>query len=297
MSSCRQNHMQEPTLECGNVTAGHVKTRLPNHLGTFYTLSRGREILKLPRARSESRCRASNENTMSNPQEQVTAYLTSQHLPPSPSFLATLLPTIRPNTPLQPMQRTALFRLLASDLRTSLSPSASTLPASIADPTVREIHLAPAPVPVQVLDVEDIGRSRWAQVESLEAEERGETKKGQEIIRVVPSDEQQQPGGEGGAALAAGSAGPHKLLLQDAAGREVYGLEIVGLPGVGVRMAIGSKILLKGTTVARGVLMLEPGRCEVLGGKVESWDRKWREERKGVLKQRAGWTGDAVAAG
>nr|POF15035.1 recq-mediated genome instability protein 1 [Quercus suber] len=235
---------------------------------------------------------------MATIQDQVTAYLTSQHLPPSPSFLATLLPTLRANTPLQAIQRTALFRILASDLRNSLAATtARTLPSSVADPSVREVSLPPAPIPVQVLDVEDIGRSRWSQVEALEAEERGETKKGQEIIRVVPSDEQQQ-GTDGGAGTAVpGNAGPHKMLLQDAAGREVYGLEVVGVPGVGVRMAIGSKVLLKGAAVARGVVLLEPGRCELLGGKVEAWDRKWREERKGVLKQRAGWTGDAVAAG
>lgn len=40
--------------------------------------------------------------------------------------------------------------------------------------------------------------------------------------------------------------------------------------------------------MARGVVLLEPRCVEVLGGKVDAWDRKWREERKKVLKEKAG---------
>ena len=148
----------------------------------------------------------------------------------------------------------------------------------------------PGPIAVQVLDIEDIGRSRWSQVEALEAQERGETTKGREVVRVLPAED-----GEGGAAGAAagaaggsGSSGPHKLLLQDAKGTKVYGLEMRDVQGVNVSMSIGAKLVLRDFEVARGVILLEPRCVEVLGGKVDAWDRKWREERKKVLKEKAG---------
>ena len=49
---------------------------------------------------------------------------------------------------------------------------------------------------------------------------------------------------------------------------------------------IGMKVLLqRGTVVRRGVIMLEPAVVQVLGGKVEAWDRAWREGRKERLKR------------
>ena len=151
-------------------------------------------------------------------------------------------------------------------------------------------QLLPGPIAVQVLDIEDIGRSRWSQVEALEAQERGETTKGREVVRVLPAED-----GEGGAAGAAagaaggsGSAGPHKLLLQDAKGTKVYGLEMRDVQGVNASMSIGAKLVLRDFEVARGVILLESRCVEVLGGKVDAWDRKWRDERKKVLKEKAG---------
>lgn len=218
----------------------------------------------------------------------LTTYLASKDLPPKQAWMQTFIPTIKPTTPIVALQKTALFRLLAADLTTAVQPSLSTtFSPGIADPTIKEQRL-PGPVSVQVLDVEDIGRSRWSQVEALEAQERGETTKGREVVRVLPEE------GNAGAdsAQAAGaeskSSGPHKVLLQDAKGTKVYGLELRSVPGVDVGMAIGAKLVLRDVTVARGVVLLEPRCVEVLGGKVDVWDRKWREERKKVLKEKAG---------
>jgi RecQ-mediated genome instability protein 1 len=141
--------------------------------------------------------------------------------------------------------------------------------------------------------VEDIGRSRWSQVEALEAQERGETTKGREVVRVLPAEDGGEAAAVGGGSAAGGggqsaSAGPHKLLLQDARGTKVYGLEVRGVQGVSVGMSIGAKLVLRDFEVARGVILLEPKCVEVLGGKVDAWDRKWREERKKVLKEKAG---------
>jgi len=220
----------------------------------------------------------------------ISTHLTSKALPPTQAWLTTFLPTIKPTTPLPALQKTALFRLLASDLTASIqtSPATTFPPATISDASIKDQRL-PGPVAVQVLDVEDIGRSRWSQVEALEAQERGETTKGREVVRVLPTDE----GGAGGDAAAAAatgsqSAGPHKLLLQDAKGTKVYGLELRSVQGVNVGMSIGAKLVLRDFSVARGVILLEPRCVEVLGGKVDAWDRKWREERKKVLKEKAG---------
>lgn len=61
------------------------------------------------------------------------------------------------------------------------------------------------------------------------------------------------------------------------------------MAGIGPSLSIGAKLVLKDFIVARGVAMLTPKSVEVLGGKVEVWDKKWKAERKKVLKERAGW--------
>lgn len=222
--------------------------------------------------------------------QAISTHLTALHLPPTAHWLTTFLPSIRASTPLVAIKKTALFRILATDITASLnvSSSDSLLPARIVDATVQETKLT-GPVVVQVLDIEDIGRSRWSQVEALEAIERGETTKGREIIRVVPDANAPDVG-----IVEAKSAGPHKLLLQDAAGTKVYAMELTPIHGVSVQMAIGIKLVLSDVVVARGVLLLEPRGVEVLGGKVETWEKKWREERKGRLKVLAGWREDGT---
>ncbi|SMQ55494.1 unnamed protein product [Zymoseptoria tritici ST99CH_3D7] len=221
----------------------------------------------------------------STPQELTTAlltYLTSKHLPPQPQFLTSLLPSLNPSIPLAATQKTALFRLLATDITSTLqSTPTSTFPPNISNPAVKEVTL-PGPITVQVLDIEDVGRSAWSQVEMMEMEERGEFRKGSEIIRVTEEEETSDPAGRPAA------SGPHKLLVQDARGVKVFAFEMESVTGVGMGMAIGSKMLLKECVVARGVVLLTPGSVEVLGGKVEMWERKWRGERKARLKVRAG---------
>lgn len=161
-------------------------------------------------------------------------------------------------------------------------------------------------VTVQVLDVEDIGRSKWEQIEALESERKGETTKGRQVIRVVALPEggeepstastqalgstaqQNQQGGNK-------SHGPFKLLLQDFKGVKVYGFELkkvdkIGYPGSGKdAMSIGCKILLKkGTKVARGMVLLEPASTMVLGGKIEGIDKGWRDGREKTLREAIG---------
>jgi len=42
-------------------------------------------------------------------------------------------------------------------------------------------------------------------------------------------------------------------------------------------------MLRAGTVIRRGLVMLTPDNCVVLGGKVEAWDKKWKGERKQIL--------------
>ena len=196
------------------------------------------------------------------------------------------MPSIRLNTPIIALQKTALFRMLASDITQSVNATgpASFFPAGASSPDVREKKL-PGPIAVQILDIEDIGRSRWSQVESIEAVERGEKTKGQEVIRVVDDELNTDPNAT---AENATSSGPHKLLLQDVKGTKIYGIELEMVNGIRVQVAIGAKLVLKDVVVARGVVLLQPKGVEMLGGKVDAWDKKWRSERKDVLKRKAG---------
>ncbi|KAH7049439.1 hypothetical protein B0J12DRAFT_711163 [Macrophomina phaseolina] len=235
---------------------------------------------------------------------ELTAHLTSKGVPPSPTWLThTLLPTLRTNNnartvPLAATKQTALFRLLATDITSCLAHSSASnrLPPSVANGVVKELVI-PGPVAVQVLDVEDVGRSRWSQVEALEARERGETTKGREIIRLADNADGEEGEGEGGvrtqhsaatAAVSEGPSGPHKLLLVDAAGTKVYGFELAPVSGVGVeKMGIGAKLVLRNVVVARGVVLLEPRTTTCLGGRVEALDKVWKEGRLARLKEAA----------
>lgn len=146
------------------------------------------------------------------------------------------------------------------------------------------------PVVVQLLGIEDMGKSRWEQIEAIEALERGEGMKGREIIRVPAATATTTEGGNdddddgSGAVGGKGGGGPHKLSLQDARGTGVYGIELKDIKWVGLGMSIGCKMVLKNVLVARGVLLMEPANTTILGGKIEALHRAWKKNRKAELK-------------
>ncbi|KAF2723415.1 hypothetical protein K431DRAFT_282876 [Polychaeton citri CBS 116435] len=221
----------------------------------------------------------------SNVTPSISDYLRARNLPPTQAWLDSFAVSARSNAPTVALQKTAEFRILAADLITCLHPtSTSVFPRRIADADLRELRL-PGPITVQVLDVEDIGQSCWSQVEAIEAHERGEFTKGREIVRVVPEDEDTQT--VPNRPPPSKSHGPHKLLLQDARGTKVYAVEHTPVQGVGIQMEIGKKLVLRDVLAARGVILLNASSVEILGGKVDVWDRKFREERKDRLKRKA----------
>ncbi len=127
-----------------------------------------------------------------------------------------------------------------------------------------------------------MSRSRWEQIEAIEALERGEGTKGREIIRVVPgADGDDDSGGRG---VESAGAGPHKILMQDARGTRVYAIELERVVGLGLNMSIGCKIVLRDVCVARGVVLLQLASVCVLGGKIEGLHKAWREGRKVALR-------------
>ncbi|KAF3924688.1 hypothetical protein AA313_de0206372 [Arthrobotrys entomopaga] len=211
---------------------------------------------------------------------QISSHiLSSKSILPSQTWLTSFLSTQKPNLPFQSLCQTALYRLLASEITTSVQPtSENTIPANIHDIVQSQLK---GPIVAQIVDVEDIGHSKLSQLEALESAERGEKMKGKEVIRVVPGEaDDTDPDSLG----LTGVGGPHKLLLEDAKGVRFYGIEIKAIKDVNIGMNIGSKVVLKDVRTTRGVLMLEPGNTTLVGGKVEELHKKWREERKGRLK-------------
>ncbi|KAK4124642.1 hypothetical protein N657DRAFT_663627 [Parathielavia appendiculata] len=251
---------------------------------------------------------------------QLQSSLSTTNLPlPSLTWLQTQFTSTRhPPPPLASLLATARTRLLASDLTTlglldlryvashSLPPQ---LPQSHA--TKRETEL-PTDVVVQVLDIEDLTRSRWEQVEELEAIARGEGTRGREVVRLptLPTpgstaedgygdgDGTQGQNQQGGQAqqqqqqqgVASSKNITHKLLVQDCKGQTVQALELKRVDRLAVgKTFIGEKILLRaGTVVARGVVLLDPALCVVLGGKVEAWHRAWVDGRLARLREAVG---------
>ena len=212
---------------------------------------------------------------------QISAQLTSKGLVPTQTWLSAFILSQRPTTPLPALTQTALFRLLASDITTSLSASSSTgFPTDVHDASMKDRRLNQGSIVAQVLAVEDMSKSRWEQIEAIEALERGEGTRGREIVRVTAAEENE----DNNAGDANRGGGPHKMLLQDVQGARVYGIELNGIEGVGVGMSIGSKMILRNVMVARGVVLLEPGTTTMLGGKIEGLHKAWRENRKAELK-------------
>lgn len=230
---------------------------------------------------------------------QLSAAITAQSLPsPSVSFLTTVLSNasrLPPDRALVALTATAKHRLISSDLTTPslLLPSTPSLPSQLSDVRIAE-RLLPNDVFVQVLDVEDLSRSLWEQVEALEAERKGETTKGREIIRVVASAPDDDIGSTSatqhiGTQPSQTNKGPYKVLLQDWKGSQIYGFELRRIEKIGYppHMSIGCKVLLKkGAKVARGVVLLDPSSAVVFGGKVEALDKAWTTGREKRLRDR-----------
>ncbi|KAJ5289073.1 hypothetical protein N7478_002103 [Penicillium angulare] len=245
---------------------------------------------------------------MSTNDQILTQIQTSKGLCVSPTWLNKFLAS-SPNIPAPVLIKTALFRVLASDIRESLSTNpTSILPVDISNPNIRESRLQ-GTIPVQVLDIEDIGSSLWSQVEAIERVERGEAIRGREIVRTISVGEDQEAAENGSTAGAAGNsnsnsnanpnasgssgAGPHRLILQDAAGTKALGIEMQRIEGVTLeKLSIGAKLMLRGATVARGMILLDPGCTTLLGGRIDSLDRPWKDGRKARLLRTIDAMGD-----
>jgi RecQ-mediated genome instability protein 1 len=221
---------------------------------------------------------------------ELTQHLRTRNLHPTAAWLQSFVSTTRANTPLPALKQTALFRLLAADITTSLLPPANTVfPIDVLNAKIT-CRTVVGPIVCQVLDIDDIGLSRWSQVEAIEAKERGESTKGREIVRVVENENE-------GAAVAPAivSKGPFKLLLQDAKGVKIYAFDLRGIEGINTNMTMGAKLLLRNVEVRRAVVMLEPGKVDVLGGKLEALDKAWKDGRKERLIAAAKAIGEAAS--
>ncbi|KAM5466276.1 hypothetical protein MauCBS54593_006011 [Microsporum audouinii] len=239
-----------------------------------------------------------------DPQKHIKNHLLhTKSLPVSEIWLSQFLSSQRPGiTPLPALTQTALFRLLASDFTGSLeipvTNSSQVLPADVSNPNIKERRIS-GPVPVQVLDIEDIGSSAWSQIEAIERIERGETVRGREVIRTVPHEIDEGSNNTGTAGengrpsphsvtVNTGlehtrSGGPHRLILQDCRGTKMIAIELKPLTLKIGETAIGTKLLLANATVARGMALLEPECVTILGGKIDTLDREWKIGRKARL--------------
>ncbi|KAK3346743.1 hypothetical protein B0T25DRAFT_583877 [Lasiosphaeria hispida] len=233
---------------------------------------------------------------------------------PSHAWLLSLATARTPPLPLASLMATARARILASDLTTpglldTAYTASHTLPAHIINNVDAVEHRLAHDVVVQVADIENLSRSRWEQVEELEAIERGEQTRGREVIRLPPVAAGDEDGGEGevdvgsvattqnlssapgGGGGGGGSVGKatHKLVLQDCKGQNVFAIELKRVEWIAVgKTNMGEKILLrKGTVIARGAVLLDPDRCHLMGGKIEAWHKGWIETRLARLKEAA----------
>ncbi|KYK54748.1 RecQ mediated genome instability protein Rmi1 [Drechmeria coniospora] len=247
---------------------------------------------------------------------QLRASLIAQALPPpSTAFLTSLIAARAPPPPLPSLLATAKARLLACDLSSTASstlldrtllaalPIDGAAAAAAAKVTlVRDVH-------VQVVDVENLSLSRWQQVEALDALERGEGTRGRQVVRLAATTDGAEGDGNGADedatngdvqnhtrraaqtnAAASATASPnatHRLVLQDHKGTRIFAVELRRIARIGVgKTNMGEKILLRaGTVVSRGIALLTPETCVLLGGKVETWHEAWLRDRLASLRE------------
>ncbi|PHH82305.1 hypothetical protein CDD82_6413 [Ophiocordyceps australis] len=231
---------------------------------------------------------------------QLRASLLAQSLPPpSTAFISSLVAARSPPPPLPSLLATARARLLACDLCSSSLVDAALLcplPAQLDAPALR----LPRDVHVQVVDVENMSIPRWDQAQKLQAIAQGQEKRGRQVVR-VQADAPDAPGASSSAssssssaaaaaAAAAGANATHRLVLQDRQGTRVYAVELRRDMRIGIgKTNIGEKIVLRaGTSVARGIVLLSPETCLLLGGKVEAWHNAWVEGRLARLMEAVG---------
>ncbi|CAI4214708.1 unnamed protein product [Parascedosporium putredinis] len=221
---------------------------------------------------------------------QLTTSLQQSSFPlPSPTLITTLLSS-HPQPTLPRLLAQAKSHVLTSNLTTPslLDHSVPIFPAPLLGPDSPDARL-PFDVPAQIVDVEDLSRSRWEQVEEMERIERGEMTKGRAVVRVEEREDGDGDGGGGGggggasgslasSANAVSSAAAatraarrtnatHRIVLQDRSGRRVYGLELVRMDRLGVGVTrIGKR------------------------GYVETEEKKWLAERLKILREAIGAT-------
>ncbi|KAI0876233.1 RecQ mediated genome instability protein Rmi1 [Hypoxylon argillaceum] len=245
---------------------------------------------------------------------QIRSGLQSQGLPlPSVAWIQTAMPNRTPLPPLPALIATVKTRFLAADLTNPAlfdSPSPA-FPPNSSNAEVKEVRLT-WDIPVQVLDIENLSKSKWEQVEELEAIARGEQTRGREVIRLPTGNEEDEfgvdsqstqsamngaerpglpgRGRSGTSAPAASRTSTHRLVLQDCKGQKLYGLELKRIDKIGIgTLNIGEKIMLKrGALLARGTLLLDPVTCTILGGKVDGWQKDWVEGRLARLREAVG---------
>ncbi|KAI0416059.1 RecQ mediated genome instability protein Rmi1 [Xylaria grammica] len=245
---------------------------------------------------------------------QIRSGLQSQGLPPpSIAWIQTAMPNRNPLPPLPALIATVKTRFLAADLSNPAlfdSPSPA-FPPNAGNPEVKEVKLT-WDIPVQVLDIENLSKSKWEQIEELEAIARGEQTRGREVIRLPTGNEEdefaadnqttqstingaERPGiqGRGGPTTSTNAAtktSTHRLVLQDCKGQKLYGLELKRIERIGIgSLNIGEKIILKrGAVLARGTLLLDTTTCTILGGKIEAWQKDWVEGRLARLREAVG---------
>ncbi|KAI1505029.1 hypothetical protein F5X99DRAFT_301365 [Biscogniauxia marginata] len=245
---------------------------------------------------------------------QIRSGLQNQGLPSiALTWIQSAMPTRNPLPPLPALMATVKTRFLATDLTHPglLEAPAPSFPTNISNLEAKQTSLT-HDILVQVLDIDNLSKSKWEQVEELEAIARGEQTRGREIIRLptgnededgigdtqsVASERPPAPGRGGGGSAAANAnvngaskSSTHRLVLQDCKGQKAYGLELRRIEKIGIgTLNIGEKLLLKrGATVARGMVLLDPTNCVVLGGKVEAWQRAWTEGRLARLREAVG---------
>lgn len=182
---------------------------------------------------------------------QVLAHFASKQLHLSPTYISTLIASLH-----APLSAGVLANLHTTFLTSSLQQSAAQ--QSYFPPAIATQHntMIPGPTLVQVIHVQDIGKSRIAQLEALEKAIEEAGPEGRRVVE-LPAEEGEDGENENLPAAQNGvnegiSVGKSicKVLLEDGRGERVYGMEVKPIEGIKVGMSLGCKVQSLMTTEA-----------------------------------------------
>lgn len=161
--------------------------------------------------------------------------------------------------------------------------------SSLPERTDVKIDSIKGPILVQLMDIVDISRSKYNQLQALEDDTivpdpeeeviattaNNNSNKSRRRIAQAAADEEEEGGND--TTTKNPNKATYKVVFQDKNEKLIYGIEVIRNTDFSSDTPLGSKWILYDTTLRRGVLMLKKNSLEYLGGEITELNQTRKE--------------------